>query len=132
MVDRRLTWLAAVVLAWGAAIFIKLVSLEIMHHREYLGKAAARQEVSIEIPAPRGTIFDRSGRCLAMSVPSESVYVNPLKLPNIGVAAEVLSIVLNLDRDELQTRLQDALDAHRGFLWVKRKISQEEADSLRK
>jgi cell division protein FtsI (penicillin-binding protein 3) len=132
MVDRRLTWLAAVVLAWGAAIFIKLVSLEIMHHREYLGKAAARQEVSIEIPAPRGTIFDRSGRCLAMSVPSQSVYVNPMKLPNIGVAAEVLSIVLNLDRDALQTKLQEALDTHRGFLWVKRKISQEEADSLRK
>jgi cell division protein FtsI (penicillin-binding protein 3) len=132
MVDRRLTWLAAVFLAWGAAIFFKLISLEIMHHREYLGKAAARQEVSIEIPAPRGTIFDRSGRCLAMSVSSQSVYVNPMKLPNIGVAAEVLSMVLKLDREALEDRLREAYEDGRGFLWVKRKISQEETDSLRK
>jgi len=82
MVDRRLTWLAAVVLTWGSAIFVKLISLQVIHHREYLGKAAARQEISIEIPAPRGTIFSRSGRRLAMSVSSQSVYVNPLKVPN--------------------------------------------------
>jgi cell division protein FtsI (penicillin-binding protein 3) len=132
MVDRRLTWLAAVVLAWGAAILGKLISLQIIHHREYLGKAAARQEVSIDVPAPRGTIFDRSGRCLAMSVSSQSVYVNPMKLPDIGVAAELLSIVLKQDRETLETRLREASDDRRGFLWVKRKISQDEADSLRK
>ncbi len=132
MVDRRLTWLAAVILIWGAAIFIKLVSLQVIHHREYLGKAAARQEISIEIPAPRGTIFSRSGRRLAMSVSTESVYVNPLKLPDLGVAAELLGLALGMDREALETRLRDAYQAHRGFLWIKRKISEEEADSVHK
>lgn len=132
MVDRRLTWLAAGVLTWGGAILFKLVSLQVIHHREYLGKAAARQEVAIEIPAPRGTILTRSGWRLAMSVPSQSVYVNPMKLPSIGVAAELLGLVLNLDRDTLEQKLKEAYDGHRGFIWVKRKISQEELDSLRK
>lgn len=132
MVDRRLTWLAAVVLTWAAAIFIKLISLQVIHHREYVGKATARQEISIEIPAPRGTVFSRSGRRLAMSVSSESVYVNPLKLPNIGVAAQLLSLALGMDRAALEARIQEAHDDGRGFLWIKRKINQEEANGLRK
>ncbi|MBS1858162.1 MAG: transpeptidase family protein [Acidobacteria bacterium] len=132
MVDRRLTWLAAVVLIWGTAIFLKLISLQVIHHREFLNKAAARQEISIEIPAPRGTLFSRSGRRLAMSVSSDSVYVNPMKLPDIGVASELLALALGMDRGELESRLRDAYNAHRGFLWVKRKISEEEAESLRK
>src|SRR5215212_8046960 len=63
MVDRRLTLLAAVVVFWAAAIFSQLIRLQVIRHREYLGKADARQEVSIEIAAPRGAIYDRSGRC---------------------------------------------------------------------
>src|SRR6266849_2637299 len=101
MVDRRLTVLAAVILIWAVAIFSQLIRLQVIRHRDYLGKADARQEISIEIAAPRGTIYDRSGRCLAMSVSSQSVYVNPKKLPNLGVAAELLALSLELDRDVL-------------------------------
>ena len=35
--------------------------------------ARSRQEMRIEIPGPRGNIFDRSGQLLAMSVPAASV-----------------------------------------------------------
>jgi cell division protein FtsI (penicillin-binding protein 3) len=132
MVDRRLTWLAAVVLIWATAIFFKLISLQVIHHRDYLGKASARQEISREIPAPRGTVFSRSGRRLAMSVSTDSVYVNPLKLPDIGMAAEVLALALDMDRTALEARMRDAYNDHRGFLWIKRKISQDEADRLRR
>ena len=87
MVERRLTWLARIVLLWGAAIFLKLVSLQVLHHEEYAGKARARQELAIEITAPRGTIYDRTGQPLAMSVPTESVYINPLKVPDLDFAS---------------------------------------------
>ena len=80
MVERRLTWLALIILLWGGAIFYKLISLQVMHHLQYVRMARARQELVVEIPAPRGTIFDRSGRVLAMSAPTESVYVNPQKV----------------------------------------------------
>jgi len=130
-VERRLTWLAAIVLFWGAAIFLKLFSLQVLHHQEYARMARARQEMVIEIPAPRGTIFDRSGQPLAMSVQTESVYINPLKVPDLGVASELLALVLHLDRAALYEKMQQAYDNDRGFLWVKRKITQEEAESLR-
>ena len=131
MVERRLTWLAAIVLVWGAAIFLKLVSLQVVRHQEYLNLARARQEMVIEIPAPRGTVFDRWGEPLAMSVQTESVYINPLKVPDLGVASELLGLVLHMDRQSLYDKMQQAYDGGRGFLWVKRKITPEEAESLR-
>ncbi len=130
MVERRLTWLARIVLLWGAAIFLKLVSLQIVDHQDYLGRARARQELVIEISAPRGTIYDRTGRPLAMSVPTESVYINPLKVPSLDFAADLLARALDLDRVELYAAMKQAYDNHRGFLWVKRKIDLDESQRL--
>ncbi|PWU01198.1 MAG: hypothetical protein C5B51_23560 [Terriglobia bacterium] len=131
MIERRLTILAALVLFWGAAIFAKIFSLQILHHTAYLKMARARQEMDLELPAPRGTIFDRHGQPLAMSVPTESVYINPLKVPDLDVASQILALALHLDRPELYGKMKWAYDNHRGFLWVKRKISFEEGQSLR-
>lgn len=130
MVERRLIWLAGIILVWGAAIFYKLISLQVVHHQQYVAAARRSQEKVDEIPAPRGSIFDRSGAPLALSVPIESVHINPLKAP-LRAASEILSLVLHLDRDELYGRMQAAFDSHRGYLMVKRKVSFEEAQSLR-
>ena len=131
MVERRLIWLAGIITLWAAAISLKLVSLQILHHSEYVRMARAHQELAVEIRAPRGAIFDRSGSPLAMSVPTESVYVNPLKVPDLAVAAGILSGELHMDKAELFGRMKQAYDNHRGFLWVKRKITFDEGQSLR-
>src|ERR1700674_3708149 len=131
MIERRLTILAALLLVWGAAIFAKLFSLQVLHHQEYVRLARNRQELDLEIPAPRGTIFDRHGQPLAMSVPTESVYVNPLKVPDLGVASQILALVLHLDQPELYGKMTWAYENRRGFLWVKRKIGFDEGQSLR-
>ncbi len=129
MVERRLTCLAVIVLFWGGAILKNLISLQVVHHREYAGKARAIQEVVVEIPAPRGTIFDRDGQPLAMSLASQSVTINPQKV-DVGVAADLLGFVLHLDRADLYNKIQQARDADRGYLLVKRKLSPEEYDSI--
>jgi cell division protein FtsI (penicillin-binding protein 3) len=131
MVERRLTWLAGIVLIWGAAIFFKLFSMQVLHHQQYLNQARARQEIVIPLPAPRGAIFDRNGQPLAMSVPAESVYLNPLKVPDFEVAAELLGMVLHLDQAELYGKLAQAFENHRGYLVVKRKITFDEGQTLR-
>jgi cell division protein FtsI (penicillin-binding protein 3) len=131
MVERRLRWLACIVIAWGAAIFGKLVSLQVIHHREYVRIARARQELSVEIPAPRGTLFDRNGQVLAMSAPTESVYINPLRVPDLEVASQILAGELHLDRTSLYGAMKLAHDNHRGFLWIKRKINFDEGQRLR-
>src|SRR5271157_3140977 len=132
MEERRLTWLAGIVLLWGAAIFLKLISLQILHHYEYSRMARTHQELVRKIPAPRGTIFDRNRQPLAMSVTAETVYVNPLKLPNLTIAAGFLATALSMDQPEVYERLKAAYDNHRGYLVIKRNIGFEEGQRLRR
>jgi cell division protein FtsI (penicillin-binding protein 3) len=128
---RRLTFLIAAVLIWTAAIFCRLVSMQVMQHQKYLALARRQQEHVITIQAPRGYIYDRTGRPLAISVPVDSVFVNPLRLPDIATNAAVIAPILKLERQKLEQELRQAAGDHRGFLWVKRKISAEESRRLR-
>ena len=127
---QRLAWLALGVVLWGVAIFAKLISLQVIHHQVYLARERKQQELQIEIPAPRGTIVDRNGEVLAMSIPVDSVFVDPLRLPDVRTASELLSQFLSLPYDELYKRLETARSQNRGFLWVKRKISRSESERL--
>jgi len=129
--SRRLTWVAGGALLWLVLILAKLVSLQVIHHGAYARLARQQQELRVEIPAPRGPIFDRSGQPLAISVPMESVFVNPLRVPDMGVASELMGRILSLDAGELRNRMRWAYDHQRGFLWVKRKITHTEAEELR-
>jgi cell division protein FtsI (penicillin-binding protein 3) len=131
MVERRLTWLARIVLLWGAVIFCQLVSIQVLRHREYTRLAKSRQELVIDIPGPRGAIFDRTGRPLAMSVPAESVFVNPQKIQDLEFASDLLARALDLDRGELYAEMKQAFDNKRGFLWIKRKLDEHESQRIR-
>ena len=113
------------------AIFIDLGNTLRMLVKDQAHMARARQEMVLEVPAPRGTVFDRTGRPLAMSVPAESVYINPLNVPNLEFAADLLARALHADRAELYSAMKQAHENHRGFLWVKRKITYEEGQELR-
>ncbi|HEV2444917.1 MAG TPA: hypothetical protein VGS58_03310, partial [Candidatus Sulfopaludibacter sp.] len=132
MVERRLTWLAGIVLLWGTAIFLRLFDLQVLRHGQYARMARRHTEIVRKIPAPRGTIFDRNHQPLAMSVPAETVYVNPLKLPNLAVAASLLGTALNMDKTELYAKLTQANDNHRGYLVIKRNITFDEGQRLRR
>jgi cell division protein FtsI (penicillin-binding protein 3) len=131
MVDRRLTWVAGLVFVWGAAIFYNLIKLQIVHHQDYVQKARDRQEHVIQIPAARGPILDRAGRPLALSLSTQSVDVDPRKLPDLKLNASLLAGQLHMDEAELYGRIKAACDSHRGFLWVKRDITPQEVQNLR-
>jgi len=127
----RLTLLAAILLLWALAIFGKLISLQVVQHSKYAAIARSQQEQRIDIPAPRGSILDRNGQPLAISVPVASVSVNPQQIENLRLATEVLGNTLNLDQSVLSSRLDRARRNHKGFMWVKRRIDPFETDRLK-
>ncbi|HWF10000.1 MAG TPA: penicillin-binding protein [Bryobacteraceae bacterium] len=127
----RLTALAILLALWSIAIFAKLVILQVVEHAKYLSIARSQQEHEIDIPAPRGTILDRNGQALAISVPVASVSVNPQQIQNLRLATEVLGNTLNLDQQVLYSRLEWARENHKGFVWVKRRIDPFETDRLK-
>jgi cell division protein FtsI (penicillin-binding protein 3) len=131
LATKRLRLFARICLVWALIIIARLIQLQIIDHKDYLRLAQRQQERQVEIRAPRGAIFDRNGQPLAMSVAVDSVCINPLRIPDLAVAAEILSKVLAVDERELLDKMQWAVENRRGFLWVKRKVSPEEATKLR-
>ncbi|HWR50411.1 MAG TPA: penicillin-binding transpeptidase domain-containing protein [Bryobacteraceae bacterium] len=138
---RRLVLLAALVVVWAILIFCRLVYLQVVSHEEYTNLAERQQQRTVSLTAPRGTIWDRNGKALAISVPVDSVCVNPLRVPDRGLAAELLAKVLSgVDAAQLRAKMDAAVEEYKqkgraargvGFLWVKRKISHPESEALR-
>ncbi len=141
MFGRRLAALAIVAALWAVVIFCRLVHLQVVSYSTYKDLADRQQQRTVSLAAPRGTIFDRNGKPLAISVPVDSVCINPLRVPDRRVAAQLLARVLSgVDAKELLTKMDGAVDEYRrlgkkargvGFLWVKRKITPEESDAVR-
>jgi cell division protein FtsI (penicillin-binding protein 3) len=127
----RTRWLARIVLFWAALILARLVQLQVVQHADYQLLAQAQQERVLDVSAPRGPILDRDGVRLAMSVPCESVCVNPMRIPDLMVAAEILSKVLDLNTKQLYAKLRLHNEYRMGFMWVKRKVTDEEASRLK-
>jgi len=136
----RLFVLAGLALVWAFLIFWRLVYLQVVRHEASLREAAQQHDLAVEIPAERGALFDRTGRLLAKSLFLDSVHINPRQLADDEVAADVLFPVLGLDRGELLRRIRQPMrclgchkprENRRGFMWVKRRISPRESESIR-
>jgi cell division protein FtsI (penicillin-binding protein 3) len=131
LATRRVHMLVRMAFVWAALIAARLIQLQVVQHSQYAQLARDQQQKLEEIKAPRGAILDRYGQRLAMSLPVESVCVDPLRVPDAVVAADILANVLNLESGDLLAKLKAAAQSRRGFLWVKRKITREEAKRLR-
>jgi cell division protein FtsI (penicillin-binding protein 3) len=127
----RVRHLARFVLAWAAILLLRLVWLQIVDHNELQRIADHQHEELVPVRPPRGAILDRLGYRLATSLPVDSVYVDPRQIEDASVPAEILAKFLNLDQQKLLADLNNAMAAHRGFFYVKRKIDAEESRRLR-
>ena len=126
---KRLHLLARILYAVALVIFGRLIYLQIFKHSELKELAIRQQEKEVDLREMRGTIFDSTGQALAISVPVDSVCVNPRRVKDAATAAAILAGALKLDETEtqLRDRIVSAKDANRGFLWVKRKLAPEES-----
>ena len=73
-------------------------------------------------PTLRGSIYDRSGRVLAVSHAAKSLYANPRELQDPDGLANRLAPLLNTPVDTLRIRLK----APGSFVWLKRSLEPAE------
>ncbi len=107
LATKRVHMLVRVAFLWAALIVARLIQLQVVQHPQFAEMAREQQQKVEEIKAPRGAILDRYGQRLAMSLPAESVVVDPLRVPDLSLAADVLSKVLNLDARGLAGEAED-------------------------
>jgi cell division protein FtsI (penicillin-binding protein 3) len=130
-VNHRLVSTAVILFLWALAIFARLIVLQVVQHTKYVAIARRQQEEQIAIPAPRGSIFDRNGQPLAISVQVASISVNPQQITDPQMASEVLASYLKLDQRALYNRLATARSGHKGFLWIKKQMDPFETERLK-
>jgi cell division protein FtsI/penicillin-binding protein 2 len=108
----------------------RLAYLQTSQH-EWLTKRARAQQLDVEPQAAaRGLILDRQGRELARSVDVDSFFADPREIENVEGAADALAHVLNIDKTGLAARLQEAKATRRGFVWLARRVGEEQARAV--
>jgi len=96
-----------------------------------LRSAAADQWTrSISIQAQRGTMFDRHGAELAMSVPAVTVSINPKLIDNGPATVQALDDLLDLPDDEIAQLLAEIESKDRGFVFVRRQADADIGDDI--
>ena len=69
----------------------RLFQLQVVDGARYAARAVASRTIAVPIPAPRGLIFDREGRPIAVNTASWTLYARPADLPKEeGPLADVL------------------------------------------
>jgi cell division protein FtsI (penicillin-binding protein 3) len=122
----RMLIIAGVALLWITAVFGRLSYLQLFRHSEYLARAQRQQQRTIEITPKRGGIYDRNMRPLAMSIPVDSAFAVPSEIADETLAARLISGVLNIPREVLETRFESS----RSFVWIARKLPAPKAEAL--
>jgi cell division protein FtsI (penicillin-binding protein 3) len=98
---------------------------------ENLRSAAANQWTrSVSVPAQRGTVFDRHGAELAMSVPAVTISINPKLIDNGPATVQILDDLLVLPDDKVAELVAAIAAKDRGFLFVQRQADADIGDQI--
>lgn len=114
---------------WGV-IAVRLVHLQLGKHQKFSTHAVAQQTFEDRIPARLGDIVDRHGHLLATSSTCLSLYVDPSRLVDPAAFAQQVATVLDVDPVSLVSRIEERRT--RQFLWMRRRLNDDQADALLK
>src|SRR5512139_1142270 len=102
-------------------------SLQVLQEREWIERADRQHQKTIPLIPQRGTIFDRNGEALALSMEIDSIFAEPRKLADREQAARLLAPILDLPLATVRAKLA----GERGFVWLKRQVPPEQAKRVR-
>ncbi|MFJ6168914.1 peptidoglycan D,D-transpeptidase FtsI family protein [Micromonospora orduensis] len=97
----RLRLGTALTLALFAVIGVRLVFLQAVDTPAYAGGGVADRTRTVELPAPRGAIYDRTGAELAHSVEARYVFADPIEITDAAATAKALSPLLGIPASKL-------------------------------
>ena len=93
----RLLVFAAGFVLWTAGIEARLFYLQVWEHQALVHRAESQQYRTIDSAPPRGDIYDREGRVLAVSVDADTINADPSQIEDPEKAARLLCQVLGCD-----------------------------------
>ena len=112
-----------------AAIFLlRLVYLQVIVAPHYTAMAEESRTINFPVTPKRGTIYDRNGQVLAVSVDCTTIYCNPSEVTNPRHEAEMLAMVLEEDVPYYETLLSREPST---FVYIERQADLEKAQRIK-
>ena len=126
---KKRLWAAALCIGFGLVLVAaRLVQLTVLQHRELADQAARQHQGKIFSTSQRGTIVDRNGTPLALSVAAESLGVHPNELPDgIDERLPALAAALQLPAPQVRHLLKTPAP----FVWLRRRVSPQMVAQVR-
>jgi cell division protein FtsI (penicillin-binding protein 3) len=115
--SRLVALLVAMILAFGG-IFARLTVLQVSQAASLQDLALAQRLRTVELPAERGEIVDRSGEPLALSLEARDVYADPRYVTDPWRVAAALAPLLERDAGELA----ELLSRDTSFVYLARQV----------
>lgn len=112
---------------WMVVVIVRLYYLQIIRHEELFQRANRQYEHTYLYRPERGSIYDRNYRLLAGTTELESVFLDPGLIINTSHLSKTLAGMLEIDDQDLSERIAKG----KNFIWVKRKISLQEANMIK-
>lgn len=109
-----------------AAVALRLFWLQVIDGPRLASEAEGRRTNVVTLTARRGTIYDRNGKVLAMSVECQTIYANPKVVENASAVAQVLAQNLG----GVASDYVGDLTADTTFRYIKRQVDQDVADKI--
>ncbi len=126
----RIAMLATLLCAGAGAVVYRAYDLQVRRASQLREMAEEQYLRDVNLAPKRGTIYDRDGAALAVSVDVDSVWANPLALRKAGAdprqVAERLTELLGVDAEVIAQRLS----SERHFVWVKRRVTPAQGKAI--
>ena len=119
--NRRLVAVGVGFLALLALVWARCVWLQVVHASSYRAMAQRQHWTSSSLIPQRGTIYDHTGRVLAMSVRVPSVFANARRVLAKAQTAHGLARVLGRDQGLISKRL----NRDKACVWLARQVEPE-------
>jgi cell division protein FtsI (penicillin-binding protein 3) len=124
-------------LFWACALLSTLYSIQILDKGKWREYASKNFRKEFKLFSERGSILDRNGKILALSVPASSLYFrkkdlqkalreNPTEVISPLQAVSFIAETLDMSESEIHEKLT----SERDFVWLKRQIPRDIAEKI--
>ncbi|MBU3688285.1 MAG: hypothetical protein B7C54_07630 [Acidimicrobiales bacterium mtb01] len=113
-----------------AAAIGRLVWVQVWDGSALRAEGVQQRESYLKVAAPRGTIFDRDGNEMAITVPATSIYANPKAVLDPQATAHLLGQMLGFDAAREADLAAKLNDRSQSFVYVQRFVDDSVAEAI--
>ncbi|MDU3879217.1 MAG: penicillin-binding transpeptidase domain-containing protein [Veillonella sp.] len=123
----RTTWCLAILMTVAFVLIGRLAQLQVFDTFDLEKKNLLQVQVDRKLQSPRGTIYDRNGKPLAMSVVTKSLYADPKMIKQSPQEiAELISPYVTMSKENIVKALQEDT----AFVWLNRVMDADKSKAV--